>query len=320
MFTLQTILYPHKTKLMRYINIVCDVAVALGPLYVHALLDGEQRQRFIIEVSLEELHKNLVILNSEINTLLVTTRVNNPAAIFAGRAQARQSNRKLRQKDDDASPLRDENVDPSTSTTTASRIMDTGVLLIEFAAAVDSPLVTAEHLKASVAKAKHFIASVDHLLEAEYRRALRIVKATPTSLLILSDVSVVGRSAAPKNRNASDLPLLELGLDVVRTLCPQHGLVGRSVVDSGPLVGVLLGSSSISFEFTGPVVERVRALLHVAPWGACFVTRRLLRYCGVDSDSTICVTTSSGLTGRTSGSWEPWRVKGLPKVSVATVV
>ncbi|CUI14335.1 Hypothetical protein, putative, partial [Bodo saltans] len=103
-------------------------------------------------------------------------------------------------------------------------------------------------LRASVAKAKHFIASVDHLLEAEYRRALRIV---PTSLLILSDVSVVGRSAAPKNRNASDLPLLELGLDVERTLCPQDGLVGRSVVDSGPLV--LLGSSSISFEFTGPV-------------------------------------------------------------------
>jgi hypothetical protein len=80
---------------------------------------------------------------------------------------------------------------------------------------------------------------------------------------------------------------------------------------------VLLGSSSISFEFTGPVVERVRGLLRAAPWGACFVTRRLLRYSGVDSDSRLELGSPSGLRGCTTGRWETWRVRGQPKVAVA---
>ncbi|CUI14334.1 Hypothetical protein, putative, partial [Bodo saltans] len=92
------------------------------------------------------------------------------------------------------------------------------------------------------------------------------------------------------------------------------------VADSGPLIGVLLGTSSISFEFTGPVIERSRGLLRAAPWGACFATRRLLRYCGVDSDAAMTLVTPSGLRGCTTGQWESWRVRGQPKVSVAALI
>jgi hypothetical protein len=63
----------------------------------------------------------------------------------------------------------------------------------------------------------------------------------------------------------------------------------------------------------------VRGLLRAAPWGACFVTRRLLRYSGVDSDSRLELTSPSGLRGHTTGRWETWRVRGQLKVAVAVV-
>ncbi|CUG90497.1 Hypothetical protein, putative [Bodo saltans] len=149
----------------------------------------------------------------------------------------------------------------------------------------------------------------------EFDRSLRIVKATPIALMILSDAAVTGTSSA---KNATNMPLVQLGLQVVRVLCPKHRMAGRAVVDSGPMVGVLLGTSSISFEFTGPVVARVRGLVQAAPWGGCFVTKRVIRYCGLVPEATVTVKGPS-VDGEISGRWEQWRVRGFPTVSVAIV-
>ncbi|CUI14235.1 membrane-associated protein, putative [Bodo saltans] len=327
LFVVQALLYPYPSTLMRWLNVLGDVVTGLGSVIVNTSFDFESRQRFFVEVSLEQLHSNLIILNEEINKLLASTRANNPAAIFLSRSEARRAHQRARRRRlmNPFSPLCIDNIDPSTSTTRASRVMDRGVLLLEFVPlssqddlAGPKVLQTTSALRAGVVASKAFLASVAGLLESQFKRKLRIVKATPTTLLVLTDVCVLGRSAA--SEAGSDLALLELGLDVVRVVCPRHGLVGRAVADSGPMIGVLLGTSSISFEFTGPVIERSRGLLRAAPWGACFATRRLLRYCGVDSDAAMPLVTPCGLRGRTTGQWESWRVRGQPKVSVAPLI
>jgi hypothetical protein len=198
-------------------------------------------------------------------------------------------------------------------------VMDTGVLLIEFTPASLPPrVVSKEELKVLVARSKSFVARVDAVLETDFKRALRIVKATPTTLLILSDAAVTGiRHTSAKD--SSDVLLIQLAVDVVRRLCPDYGMIGRAVADSGPIVGVLLGTSSISFEFTGPVTARVRSLVQAAPWGGCFVTHRLLRYSGVLPSACPFIKTPSGIHADIVSNGEYWRVRGMPKVSVAVV-
>jgi hypothetical protein len=228
---------------MRGLDIFCDVVIALVSVFTTSSLDFESRQRFAVELSLEELHANLILLNHEVSVLLASTRVNNPAAIFLSRSASRRAHtrrgRPTQPVPPSVSPLCVGNVDPSASTTTASRVMDAGVLLVEFApldaaeAAADAaPSASVAALKAATAVSKDFLSSVATFVELEHNGRLRIVKATPTMLLVLSDAAVSGRRASSKG--ATDIPLVELGLEVIRSLCPQHGMVGRAVADSGP--------------------------------------------------------------------------------------
>ncbi|CUE77177.1 Hypothetical protein, putative [Bodo saltans] len=234
---------------------------------------------------------------------------------------------------DDVSPLCVANVDPSTSTTAASRIMDSGVLVVEFQmpttffAGGVSSTASPDQLKAFVGQVKRFHYAVDFLLEHDFKKTLRIVKATPSMIWVVSNAVVLGNSNSSSSSASSDVSLIEAGLDILRHLCPQHGLIGRALIDSGPFVGILLGTSSMSFEFTGPVMERARALLEAAAWGGLFVTHRLIRYCGGTADlrmsaatATMEVKTPRGLIGKISGNFEPWRVARAPKILVAAVV
>jgi hypothetical protein len=142
----------------------------------------------------------------------------------------------------------------------------------------------------------------------------------------LSDAAVVGKDASrvlPLRERVTDMPLVALGIDVLWRLCPEHRMTGRVVADSGLMIGALLGTSSVSFEFCGPVVERVKGLVSAAPWGHAFVTQRLLRYSGQlgSSAAPVRVATPTGLTGEVGGDeWLPWRVGRMPLVLVTPVV
>jgi hypothetical protein len=326
LFMLQALLYPYRNESVRYYNIIGIAVIALFPAILYSLLDAVDRKRFVVDVRLEELHGNAKLLHEDINKLLVSTRIKNPAFIFAARAQRNRLRLQRSRQRSVESPLEVDGVDPSMSTATASRVIDSGVLLIEFSPSIrdDQTVLTSEQLTVFVSRAKRLIATVDAVLASgDYNGSLRIVKATPTTLLILSDSAVAGRSpqaASGKGGTDDDVLLLQLALHVVHEICPDHQMVGRAVADSGQIVGVLLGTSSISFEFTGPVVSRARCLLEAAPWDACFVTKRLIRYSGRATDARTLIQTSAGTHGEVQGTWDEWRVRGLPKVLIAPVV
>jgi hypothetical protein len=320
-FVVQALIYPHHTRIMRYLNVVCAAAIGIAALLIHSLMDCEERQKFSTEVSLKDLHIRLTLLSEEVKILLANTQANNPAAIFAARANRNRKFRRGSQHIAADSPLREENVDPSTSTTIASRAMDSAVLIINFTPTA-SNVVSTKGLQQSATLSKAFIEAVEHVILTLFCKSLRIVHATPSSMMILSNASVVGHEsvAALSSRSLQEIFLIELAMEVVWRLCPTHHMTARAVIDSGLMVGVLLGSSSMSFEFTGPALERARHLVHAAPWGHVFVTQRVLRYCGLSTSSSITIRTTGGLAGVVGHSWQPWRVRSCAKVFVSPVV
>jgi hypothetical protein len=320
-FIVQAFIYPHHTRIMRYLNVVCAAAIGIAALLIHSLMDSEQRQKFSTEVSLNDLHVRLTLLSEEVKTLLANTQANNPAAIFAARANRNRKARRGSQYIAADSPLRKDNVDPSTSTTTASRAMDSAVLLIHFTP-IAANVVSTKGLQQSATLSKAFIEAAEHVVVTLFCKSLRIVHATPSSMMILSNASVVGHdgAAAVASRSPQEISLIELAMEIVWRLCPTHHMTARAVIDSGLMVGVLLGSSSMSFEFTGPAMERARHLVHAAPWGHVFVTQRVLRYCGLSTSSSITIRTTGGLAGVVGHSWQPWRVRSSAKVFVSPVV
>ncbi|CUI14645.1 membrane-associated protein, putative [Bodo saltans] len=318
-FLVQAFLYPHHAPMMRALNAAAAAAVAIVSLYIHSLLDSENRKKFVAEVSLEELQFNQVLKSGEINQLLVNNKANNPAAIFAARAQRARKSRRPQHHQQLAvdSPLLLANVDPSTSTTISSRAIDGPVLVVDLKQLSEGPAASLKDLKHSVTRAKRLIEGVEALIQSQFKKSMRIVKATPTSLLILPGASVVGQDSSA----ATDMTMIELGMEIVWKLCPQYHIVGRAVVDSGVMMGVLLGTSSMSFEFTGPVIERAKCLVDAAVWGNVLVSQRVLRYSGVPTDCVASVRTASGLMGEfEAGGWMPWRVDRFPCVALNTAV
>ncbi|CUG02961.1 GPI-anchored surface protein, putative [Bodo saltans] len=316
-------IHTQHTPLMRKLNIVCAVAVGFAPLYLHSCLDNEERQKFVTETCLEELQHNLILKNGEINKLLAHNRANNPAAIFAARAQrVRQASRYAPHQLMPQSPLIVDNVDPSTSTTIASRAIDSPLLVVEFQTVV--PSSTTLELKHSVTTAKAFVEAIESLISLQFFKLFRVVKATSTSLLILPSASVVGQgngSADTKDKTTTEIHLVQLGVEIVWKLCPQHHIIGRAVVDSGVMMGVLLGTSSMSFEFTGPVIERAKCLVDAAVWGHVFVSKRVLRYCGISTKHSLDVVTAGGLVGELDlEGWMPWRVGAFPLIAMNVVI
>jgi hypothetical protein len=311
-FLVLAFVYPHHSPFMRFLNVVCAAVIGVAAISIHSLMDCDHRQTFATEVSLEDLRVNRTHTSDEITKLLETTQANNPAAIFAARAQrSRKSRRTNQQLMVSESPLLLANVDPSTSTTIASRATDSAVLLVDFVSP-SRDVVTTEELRDSVLKVKAFVEAVDAIIATHFCGTLRIAKATPSSILILSNASVVGKDlsgAAPLTRSSAEIPLLELSSDVVWRISHEYQMVSRAVIDSGMMVGVLLGTSSMSFEFTGPVIKRTQSLVRASPWGHVFVTQRVLRYCGVPTSTTLTISTATGLHGVIEGDcWLPWRV------------
>ena len=101
---------------------------------------------------------------------------------------------------------------------------------------------------------------------------LLLVKATSDTVFIAMDSQITDETSQEDVRL-----LLEFVCRAHSELQGVEGLQHRVVVSSGPVVGCVLGSRSVSFEYYGAAVCVASRLLEEVPWGSVAATSALLR-------------------------------------------
>jgi hypothetical protein len=258
-FLVHTLIYPHPSRRLRLLNIVFNVFNLVSSFAFHVLLAHQSRAAFGVKEELRALQEDLTAKYLELEAVLKQITSSAIASEMVERMQ-RFGARRTQPRESflvDGSQL-----NPLASRDNATTATDVAFVLLDFASNATSSAAANAH--------RHLKDACEATSTASPHVAVEVIKATLTTAFVCA----IPRGDMDSGAIDCMKCLMTFAATFAKSKDQFAPMVFRMLIHVGPLIGAVLGTSAISFEFYGGSVEHARAMMREVPWGRVAATER----------------------------------------------